>query len=111
MNFVDAIRTCFKKYADFSGCATRPEFWWWILFTLIGALALESIGEQWSLAFAVATCIPGGAVTSRRLHDTDRSGWLQLLAIIPLIGWLLLIIWCAEAGKPNRYSQQNSAAA
>ena len=105
MNFVDAIRICFKKYADFRGCAARPEFWWWILFTFVGSVAFEAIGQQWSFAFAVATCLPGSAVTARRLHDTDRSGWLQLLALIPIIGWILLIIWCAEAGKSNRYSQ------
>jgi len=50
-------------------------------------------------------------VTARRLHDTDRSGWLQLLWFIPIIGWILLIIWCAEAGKPNRYGSAPGPAA
>jgi uncharacterized membrane protein YhaH (DUF805 family) len=103
MTFIDAIRICFTKYADFRGTATRPEFWWWALFTIICSIALGSISDQLSFAFAIVTCLPGTAVTTRRLHDTDRSGWLQLLGIIPLIGWILLIIWCAEPGKPNRY--------
>ncbi|HWW30174.1 MAG TPA: DUF805 domain-containing protein [Steroidobacteraceae bacterium] len=104
MNFTDAVKTCFNKYADFAGCASRPEFWWWFLFTFVGAAALQSLSYNLSGAFTLATCLPSIAVTARRLHDTDRSGWLQLLWFIPIIGWILLIIWCAEAGKPNRYS-------
>jgi uncharacterized membrane protein YhaH (DUF805 family) len=53
--------------------------------------------------FSIATFLPGIAVGARRLHDTDRSGWWQLLYFLPIIGWVVLIIWCAEVGKPNRY--------
>jgi uncharacterized membrane protein YhaH (DUF805 family) len=104
MNFIDAIRICFVKYADFSGCASRPEFWWWFLFTLIATAALQSISYNLSAAFSIATFLPSLAVATRRLHDTDRSGWWQLLYFVPLVGWILLIIWCAEPGTPNRYS-------
>jgi len=103
MTFIDAVKSCFVKYADFGGCASRPEFWWWVLFTFIGAIALRSVSYQLSGAFSIATFLPSIAVTARRLHDTDRSGWLQLLGIIPFVGWIILVIWCAEAGKPNRY--------
>jgi uncharacterized membrane protein YhaH (DUF805 family) len=106
MNFADSVRTCFKKYADFDGCATRPEFWWWVLFTIIATLALGAISNKLSAGFSIATLLPSLAVTARRLHDTDRSGWLQLLGLIPLIGWILLIVWCAqEAKSPNRFAQ------
>lgn len=101
--FVDAIKICFNKYADFNGCASRPEFWWWILFTFIATAVFGSISARLSSAFSLVTLLPGIAVTARRLHDTDRSGWLQLLWLIPIVGWILLIIWCAEEGKPNRY--------
>ncbi|HVB48260.1 MAG TPA: DUF805 domain-containing protein [Burkholderiales bacterium] len=101
MTFVEAIRICFTKYADFSGRAARPEFWWWALFCLIAPLALGVIDDRFSGAFALATLLPYLAVTSRRLHDTDRSGWLQLLALIPIVGWILLVIWCAQASKPT----------
>jgi uncharacterized membrane protein YhaH (DUF805 family) len=104
MNFTDAVKICFKKYADFQGCASRPEFWWWVLFTIVAAAALQSLSYNLSGAFTFATILPSVAVSARRLHDTDRSGWLQLLWFIPLIGWILLIIWCAEPGKPNRFS-------
>jgi uncharacterized membrane protein YhaH (DUF805 family) len=103
MNFVDAVKICFRKYADFNGCASRPEFWWWVLFTFVGAAALQAVSYNLSAAFSIATFVPGIAVASRRLHDTDRSGWLQLLWFVPLVGWIVLVIWCAEAGKPNRY--------
>jgi uncharacterized membrane protein YhaH (DUF805 family) len=103
MNFMDAVKVCFTKYADFNGCASRPEFWWWVLFTAVASAALQSVSRDLSAAFSIATFLPGIAVTARRLHDTDRSGWLQLLWLIPIIGWILLIIWCAEPGKPNRY--------
>jgi uncharacterized membrane protein YhaH (DUF805 family) len=103
MTFGEAIKVCFNKYAVFDGCAARPEFWWWVLFTFIAAAVLRSISYSLSAAFSLATFLPSIAVTARRLHDTDRSGWLQLLWFIPIIGWILIIIWCVEPGKPNRY--------
>ena len=107
MTFVDSVRTCFSKYADFNGCASRSEFWWWALFDLVGAIALGVISDRASAAFTLATLLPYFAVTTRRLHDTDRSGWLQLLAFIPIVGWILLIVWCAQEGKsPSRYARE-----
>jgi uncharacterized membrane protein YhaH (DUF805 family) len=103
MTFIEAVKVCFSKYADFSGCASRPEFWWWILFTFVATAVLETFSRNLSGLFSIGTFLPAIAVTARRLHDTDRSGWLQLLWLIPIIGWILLIIWCAETGKPNRY--------
>jgi uncharacterized membrane protein YhaH (DUF805 family) len=106
MTFVDSVRTCFTKYADFSGCASRSEFWWWALFNLIGAIALGVVSDKLSAAFTIATLLPYFAVTTRRLHDTDRTGWLQFLGLLPVIGWILLIVWCAQEGKSStRYSQ------
>ena len=102
MNFIDAVKICFLKYADFNGCASRPEFWWWMLFTLVVTGTLQTVSYNLSGAFSIATVLPTIAVTARRLHDTDRSGWLWLLWFIPLIGWIILMILCAEQGKPNR---------
>lgn len=112
MTFVDSIRTCFVKFADFNGRASRSEFWWWALFNVVGTIALGIISDALSWAFTVATLIPYIAVTARRLHDTDRSGWLQLVGLIPVIGWILLIVWCAQESKdPNRYGQLQAAEA
>jgi uncharacterized membrane protein YhaH (DUF805 family) len=104
MTFVDSIRTCFKKYADFTGCASVSEFWWWVLFTILAGLAIDILSHKLSMVFSLLTFLPGLAVAARRLHDTNRSGWLQLLILIPVIGWILVIVWWVQDGKvPNRY--------
>ena len=104
MTFTESIRTVFSKYADFKGCASRSEFWWWMLFTVIATLCLDIVHSKLSLAFSLGTFLPGIAVTARRLHDTDRSGWLQLIGLIPVLGWIVLIVLCAQEGKsPNRF--------
>jgi uncharacterized membrane protein YhaH (DUF805 family) len=103
MSFIDAIKVCFTKYLDFNGCASRPEFWWWVLFTVVASLALQTVSRHLSGAFSIATFLPSIAVAARRLHDTDRSGWWELLYFLPVIGWIILIIFWAEAGTPNRY--------
>jgi uncharacterized membrane protein YhaH (DUF805 family) len=109
MDFGESISTCFRKYADFNGTASRPEFWWWVLFCFLANAVVSAISFRLGNAFAVATLLPSLAVGARRLHETDRSGWLQLLVFIPIIGWIFLIIWCAEPGKANRYSQGTTA--
>lgn len=105
MNFVDAVKVCFVKYAVSHGCASRAEFWWWFLFVVIASLALQVIGTNLSAAFSIATLLPSIAVGARRLHDIDRSGWWQLLYFFPLVGWIVLLIFWAEGTKPSRYAE------
>lgn len=110
MNFTESVSTCFKKYADFNGCATRPEFWWFMAFCIAGNFVLMSVSIIFYWIFGLATLVPSLAVGARRLHDTDRSGWWQLIWLIPLIGWIVLIIWFAQEGKSeNRYTVQTEA--
>ncbi len=105
MTFVKSISTCFSKYADFTGRATRSEYWWWTLFVILASVATVLINEMAYSLFSLATILPGLAVGARRLHDTDRSGWLQLLYLIPIIGWIILLVWLIQEGKePNRFS-------
>jgi len=106
MSFIAAVKICFVKYVDFNGCASRPEFWWWFLFTLIVTAAFRTVSYQVSAVFSFVTFVPSLAVAARRLHDTDRSGWWQLLYFFPVIGWILLIIFCAEPTQPNRYAYE-----
>ena len=113
MGFGDAISTVFGKYATFSGRAVRSEFWFWALFTFIVLVVLNIIqfaisgigGSLLQLLFELATLIPSIAVAARRLHDTDRSGWWQLLAFIPIVGFILLLVWYCQPGTPgaNRF--------
>ena len=104
MTFFESISTCFSKYADFSGRASRSEYWWWVLFYLLVSAATSLVSEIVSGLFFLAVLLPSIAVATRRLHDTDRTGWLQLIALIPLIGMIVLIVWFVQEGKePNRF--------
>jgi len=91
MNFQDAVKLCFQKYADFNGRAKLPEFWWFFLFCFLIAIALEMVSSSISWIFSLATIIPSLAVGSRRLHDTNKSGWFQLIWIVPILGWIAMI--------------------
>ena len=105
MTFGESISVCFKKYVGFDGRAARSEFWWFALFTFLVSLALGIVSQSLSSLFSLAVLLPSLAVGSRRLHDTDRSAWFLLLWLIPVIGWIILIVWAIQEGKePNRFS-------
>ncbi len=105
MTFGESIGTCFSKYAMFEGRATRSEYWWFILFTSLASVALSMASHAASAFFSLAVLLPSLAVGARRLHDTDRSGWFLLLGFIPVIGWIILLVWYVQESKePNRFS-------
>lgn len=106
MSFATAIATCFAKYVDFDGRASRAEFWWFYLFTtLIGWLALlvDNSGVV-SAILNLAFLLPVLAAGARRLHDTGKSGWWQLL-ILTIIGVIpLIVLWALPSSKEtNNY--------
>lgn len=105
MSFTESIKLCFAKYADFSGRAKRPEFWWFALFCFIGSLLLEIVGSGVSWLFSLATLLPSLAVGARRLHDQNKSGWMQLIWLIPILGWIYMIYLLAQPGDivDNQY--------
>src|SRR3569833_1653990 len=84
MNFQESVKTCFAKYVDFSGRASRSEYWWFALFIVLGNVLLSFVGHGLPLLFALATLLPSIAAATRRLHDTDRSGRKQMIVLIPL---------------------------
>ena len=96
MTFAESIRTCFTKYADFNGTASRPEFWWFMLFIYLVAAALSLLSTTLSGLFYLAVLLPTLAVGARRLHDTGRSGWWQLLYIVPFGVIVLIVFWVME---------------
>jgi uncharacterized membrane protein YhaH (DUF805 family) len=111
-----------RKYATFGGRARRAEFWWFALFygviltvASIADVAIFGLGRGFGgsglglfggLA-GLAFVIPNLAVSMRRLHDLDRSGWWLLIGIIPLIGGIILFIWFCSRGTqgPNTYGE------
>lgn len=109
----DAIVRFFKKYATFEGRASRSEFWWPWLFSFVVNTAINVILGADSTAgsiiggiFALAILVPSLAVGARRLHDTGRSGWWQLLWLVPCIGWIVLIVFFAlpEKAEGDKYN-------
>ena len=114
MTFMESVRTCLKEnYCNFEGRAPRSEYWWFALFAvllgivtsiidgILGTVTANGIGLISSIA-SLALIIPSIAVAVRRLHDTDRSGWFYLLNFIPIIGWIVLIIFFVQQGTNGR---------
>ena len=100
MAFVDAIKVCFEKYANFNGRAPRAEFWWWMLFCFI----LNCIPFLNFVTWAIVL-IPTLAVCWRRLHDIGKGGGYYFVSWIPIVGWIFSLIWYCTPGQsgPNRF--------
>jgi uncharacterized membrane protein YhaH (DUF805 family) len=105
MTFQESIRTCFQKYVVFDGCASRSEYWWFVLFTFLASLVLGFVSDALSMLFSLAVLLPSLAVGARRLHDIDKSAWWLLLWLVPIIGWIVLIVFAVmESKEPNRFT-------
>jgi uncharacterized membrane protein YhaH (DUF805 family) len=127
--FIDAIK---HKYAEFSGRATRSEFWYFVLFNAIFSIVASILDgiffnfhgsyyyhgygygfhhgmqHSWGVIrplYTLAVLVPGLAVAARRLQDTGRSGWFLLLALVPIVGWIILLVWYLQNSNPglNKY--------
>ncbi|MEN8945203.1 MAG: DUF805 domain-containing protein [Candidatus Nanopelagicales bacterium] len=121
MGLKEAATTCWNKYGDFDGRAGRSEYWWWVLFTLlvqsVAAIVLGlGIWLFWNFGFLtwlfilifsiilLSLILPTLAVSVRRLHDRDLSGWWYFLGFVP-VGSIVLIVWFVLPGtsSPNKY--------
>jgi uncharacterized membrane protein YhaH (DUF805 family) len=121
----EAIGVCFSKYAAFTGRAARWEFWWWSLFQFLVVAAFDamvvpqdvrdlmsatatgvvppldpthSIVQLIGSLFSLVLFLPTLAVTVRRLHDIGKSGWWYLFGLIPIVGWITLLVWFCRKG-------------
>ena len=117
MNMIQSISTVFSKYITFAGRAQRSEYWWFILFILIGsavAAAFDTVTGSMNFTygtgiigaiFSLVIFLPCWAVEVRRLHDVGKSGWWLLIILIPLIGSIILLIWLIRKGTEgdNQY--------
>jgi uncharacterized membrane protein YhaH (DUF805 family) len=117
MGFGQAISAGFTKYVNFSDRACRSEYWYWTLFTIIVGVVAAIIDSMLNTQvvnplFQLATVIPSLAVAVRRLHDIDHSGWWILIGLIPFIGFIIFVVWCATKGTegPNRFGSDPLAA-
>lgn len=125
MGFGQAIKSGFQNYANFSGRASRSEFWWFLVFywivifvasiidnllgfrvitgeTVAGTNVAIAYNPGWlSLIVWLVFLLPILGLWWRRLHDTDRSGLWSLLWFICCIGWIILVVWWASPGTPG----------
>jgi uncharacterized membrane protein YhaH (DUF805 family) len=111
MTFGEAVKSGFDHYTKFDGRAGRPPFWWWFLFGIlvaIGANIIDAILGTWGVVNGLASLallLPNISVSIRRLHDTDHSGWWILIGLIPIIGWIVLLVFYVREGDAgeNKY--------
>ena len=119
--FYTAIKSCFLKYATFKGRATRSEYWLWVLFTavagilffildnILGTLIVTKTGNTLGLLnfiFQISVFLPSLAVSVRRLHDVNKSGWWLLIGFT-IIGLIPLLYWhcCKSYEKKSEYGE------
>jgi uncharacterized membrane protein YhaH (DUF805 family) len=130
VTFIEAVKSVYRNYATFSGRAARSEYWWFVLFSFIAGIVVMVVegalglgqgsmmsggggfsasynGGILSILWSLGNLLPSLAVGVRRLHDTDRSGWWLLIALIPLIGAIVLIVFFCTRGTtgPNRFGE------
>lgn len=115
--FTEAVKTCLSKFATFSGRARRSEYWYFVLFIFVANLVVGFIGNiifgtppqgqvnMLQRIFSAVIFIPHMAVTWRRLHDIGKSGLWFLLTLLPVIGWIILLVFEARDSEPgeNRF--------
>lgn len=112
MDFMSAVKTVLKNYANFNDRSSKGEFWWWflayIIIYVVAAVVGGVIGAANVLAglVAIGLLIPNIAVSVRRFHDIGKSGWWALIFIIPLVGLIAMIyFFIKDSDGPNQYGE------
>ena len=119
MGFSEAVASVFKNYANFKGRARRSEYWFFVLFNMIASGLLTGISTAsensvfliLSGIYSLAVIIPTLAVIWRRLHDIGKSGASYFVALIPLVGAIILLVWLCKDSQPgdNQYGPNPKA--
>ena len=104
------IATVTKKYFCFEGRTGRKAFWTFVLVNFVVNFVLgliPGVGKILASVFDLAVLCPTLGITARRLHDTGKSGWMQLILLIPVVGAIIVLIMCAKAGDSaaNQYGE------
>ena len=112
VSFVDAVKRALTvNYFNFEGRASRSEYWWFSLFTFLCSAILMAIfgdgtfGSILRGLVSLALFIPSLGLSVRRMHDINRSGWWILIALVPIVGWIIYIVWACKQSdvNPNQY--------
>ncbi len=104
MEYFNHYLDVWKKYAVFGGRSSRSEYWYFTLFSLLAWVVLGIVAniiktDLLSNIYGLAAFVPSLAVSVRRLHDTGRSGWWVLIGLIPVVGWIVLIVFFAQESQ------------
>ena len=116
VSFKEAVvRALTQNYCNFSGRASRSEYWWFYLFTCIVSWVVSIVVRLFSselsimyiasMVVGLAFLLPSLGIAVRRLHDIGKSGWWMFISLIPLIGAIILLVWwCKDSQmEPNEY--------
>lgn len=116
VSFKEAIQRAFNNYCNFSGRASRSEYWWFQLFTTLVSWVLSIIGviifgtesataNLFTYIWGLAIFLPQLGLLFRRLHDTGRSGWNWCWSFLPIIGWIILLVYLCQDSQmqDNKY--------
>ncbi len=116
MTPVQAMRSALAQYVVFTGRARRSELWWFAAVTLVAYAAAALLDDELggrpiaTSVVALALLVPYLALNSRRLHDIDKSGWWQLMYLLPLVGIVLFVVWNVTDSRPdNRFGPNPKA--
>ena len=101
VGFLEAVKRAFQHYADFKGRARRSEYWWFTLFTSIVGSVIGAIAPESSWIWSLIVLIPGTALVVRRLHDVGKSGWFYLWILVPLAGYIIMLIQLLKDSAPD----------
>lgn len=122
VSFPTAIKLFFKNYAVFNGRASRSEFWWVFLLNVLVETILETINSRLggtpsdpttiymvvSGVWEVATIVPKIALSVRRIHDTNRSGFHYFWVLLPFIGWIVLLVFYCQSSHPDAWRRYDN---
>ena len=102
MNFIESIQTCYKRFFDFSGRASKSEYWWFQLYNTILYILTFVFQNDLALLFSIlviANLIPVFAAGVRRVHDSNKSGWWILISFVPIIGLYIIVLLITDGSK------------
>ncbi|MBA2675774.1 DUF805 domain-containing protein [Ramlibacter sp.] len=101
MDIKQVVITCLRdKYVDFKGRAGKEEFWWFFLAQVVVLLVAGLLSNTLYVVAALALLLPGLGAGARRLHDTGKTGWLMLLGLIPVVGFIALVYFWIQPSVP-----------
>lgn len=110
VGFGQAVKLAFTRYADFKGRSRRSEYWWFTLFNIIVSSVLTIAMAEYAWIWSLVVLIPGLAICVRRLHDVGKSGWFYLWMLLPLAGYIIVLIqFCKDSAPDNRWGPNPKA--